>query len=132
MFVNHNLYQVPLWFSVSMMMIIMNKFEAIVAVEDGNLPLYWGWFIQEADSSEFLRISRQMLNDSLLAVPEFFSNVKEFTNQTSTEDIISYYSRTEPDSVLHCTAMYNGIYPDYKDGAEDYAVRSEVQVVSLR
>ena len=117
-----------------MLMVITGCFQQVTEVEAvssyNTLPLYWAWFLQQDDSSIFLNMSHKLLNDSLLEVPEFFSDVKEFTNQTTTEEIIGYYSQSDPYSHgLHCTAMFNGFYPNYTDGAEEYAARPEVEVI---
>jgi len=121
------------WFVTTiMLMVITGRFQQVTEVEAvssyNTLPLYWAWFLQQDDSSIFLNMSHKLLNDSLLEVPEFFSDVKEFTNQTTTEEIIGYYSQSDPYSHgLHCTAMFNGFYPNYTDGAEEYAARPEVE-----
>lgn len=94
-----------------------------------DLPLYWGWFLETDYSSSFLSRSQKLLADTLQAVPEFFNNVKNFTNQEYISDILLYYTRENFDEVLHCTAMFNGVYPNYTVGAEEYA---EQQIVKVR
>ena len=96
--------------------------------EDIDLPLYWGWFIQEEDSSFFLSYSQKLLEQTLEEVDSFLTDVKGFTNQSSIQDILQYYTRDNSD-ILHCTAMYNGVYPNYTIGAEDYANKPAVKVV---
>lgn len=95
------------------------------------LPLYWGWFVQEDYSSTFLKRSQKILADSLQNVPEFLKDVQSFTNQRYITDILAFYKRENPDEVLHCTAMYNGEYPNYTEGAVEYANRPAVKVILL-
>jgi hypothetical protein len=40
-----------------------------------------------------------------------------------------HYTRENPNEVLHCTAMYNGVYPNYVPEAQEY---SEKQVVKVK
>ena len=95
-----------------------------------DLPLYWGWFIDEEDSTSFLLRSRKILADTLQVVPEFLKDAQNFTNHQFISDILSHYSREQPDEVLHCTTMYNGVSPDYSPGAQEYADKNEVKVLS--
>jgi len=118
--------------TIIMLATITERFQWVAGVEavtvNKELPLYWAWSLQQEDTSAFLNISKKMLTDSLQEVPAFFSDVKEFTQQATVEEITGYYARNDPDSdELHCTAMYNGLYPNYTDGAEDYAARLEVE-----
>jgi len=109
-------------------MVITKGFLWAPVMAHKDLPLYWAWFLQDSDSSTFINTSREMLTISLLEIPEFFSNIKQFTNETTADGIIDYYSRSDPYSnELHCTAMFNGFYPNYTDGAEDYAARLDVK-----
>ena len=93
-----------------------------------DLPLYWAWFLGHADTTEFLQISRDQLSDALTDIDKFREDVQIFTGQTSTEEILAHYTREDHDDVLHCTAMYNGLYPDYTPGAEEYADKAVVKV----
>lgn len=96
-----------------------------------DLPLYWGWFVVEEDSTSFLTRSRKILFDTLQDVPEFLQDAQNFTNHKFISDIVAHYSREQPDEVLHCTAMYNGVSPDYTPGAQEYADKNEVKVLYI-
>ena len=104
-----------------------------VVATSGNakteLPLYFGWFVETDYSSSFLNRSRKLFADTLQDIPDFLKDVQNFTQQTYITDILLQYTRENPDEVLHCTAMYNGVYPNYVPGAEEY---SEKQVVKVK
>ncbi|XP_046463777.1 2',3'-cyclic-nucleotide 3'-phosphodiesterase-like isoform X2 [Daphnia pulex] len=93
---------------------------------DSELPLYYGWFVETEYSSSFLNRSRKMLADTLQEIPDFLKDVQNFTQKTYITDILLHYTRENADEVLHCTAMYNGVSPNYVPGAQEY---SEKQVV---
>ena len=96
---------------------------------DAELPLYYGWFVETEYSSSFLNIGHKMLADTLQEIPDFLKDVQNFTQQTYITDILLHYKRENADEVLHCTAMYNGVYPNYVPGAQQY---SEKQVVKVK
>ena len=98
------------------------------ATTASNLPLYWGFFLKDTDTKEYLDISFNLLSETMKQVPDFYGDLQNFTGQTSIEDVLNYYTRTVPDDVLHCTCMYNGVYPDYSPGAEEYANKAAVKV----
>lgn len=95
---------------------------------EDTLPLYWGWFIEKDFSDGFLARSRKVLADALEVVPEFLEDVKNFTGTKHISDILLHYTRENPEEVLHCTAMYNGLYPNYTAGAIEYADRQAIKV----
>lgn len=97
-----------------------------------ELPLYYGWFVDEDDSTSFLSRSFKTLSDTLEAVPEFMDDVRRFTGHVYISDIVAHYTRENANEVLHCTAAYNGISPDYTPGAEEYSKKKEVQVPPLK
>jgi hypothetical protein len=96
---------------------------------DTELPLYYGWFVETEYSSSFLNRSRKMLADTLQEIPDFLKDVQNFTQKTYITDILLHYTRENADEVLHCTAMYNGVSPNYVPGAQEY---SEKQVVKVK
>lgn len=93
---------------------------------DSQLPLYYGWFVKPEYSSSFLSKSHKLLADTLQEIPNFLKDVQNFTQKVYISDILLHYTRENPEEVLHCTAMYNGVYPNYSPGAEEY---SEKQLV---
>lgn len=95
---------------------------------DSQLPIYWGWFVETGYSSSFLSRSHKLLADTLQEIPDFLKDVQNFTHKVYVSDILLHYARENPDEVLHCTAMYNGIYPNYSPGAEEYSERQVVKV----
>lgn len=95
---------------------------------DEDLPLYWGWFVEEDYSSTYLNLSRKLLADTLQEVPDFLEDVQSFTQKKYISDILLYYTRENPTEVLHCTAMFNGVYPNYTPGAQEYAQKEVVKV----
>ena len=94
-----------------------------------ELPLYFGWFVETDYSSSLLKRSRKLLADTLQEIPDFLKDVQNFTQQTYVTDILLHYTRENPNEVLHCTAMYNGVYPNYVPEAQEY---SEKQVVKVK
>lgn len=97
--------------------------------EADSLPLYWGWFVETEYSSSFLSRSNKLLADTLQKVPDFLKDVQNFTKQEFISDILLHYTRQNAEEVLHCTAMYNGVDPDYMPGAEEYANKQIVKVI---
>lgn len=106
-------------------LLLVTLWRIIFAASD--LPLYWAWFLNDEDSSQYVSTARQLLADSLAEVPEFLQDVTRFTGLSSIDDICNYYSREGLDR-LHCTTMYNGVYPNYTQGAQEYADRKSVRV----
>ena len=98
------------------------------AEDKTELPLYYGWFVEKDFSSSFIRRSLKTLSDSLEAEPDFMADVRQFTGKLYISDILTHYARPTPEEVLHCTAAYNGVYPNYTPGAEEYANSPEVEV----
>ena len=80
-------------------------------------------FRNQPDAMEFLDISRTRLAEALADVDDFLADVRGFTGQPDVDAIVGHYTRDDPDDVLHCTAMYNGLAPDYAPGAFEYADR---------
>ncbi len=99
--------------------------------DSNELPLYWGWFVETDYSSSFLNRSHKLLADTLQEVPEFLKDVQNFTQKFYISDILLHYTREKPEEVLHCTAMFNGVYPNYTAGAQEYADRQVVKVEFL-
>ena len=103
----------------------------VISDSSKELPLYWAWFVQEDYSSTFLKRSQKILADSLQSVPDFLKDVQGFTQLRFISDILAFYKRENPDEVLHCTTMYNGEYPNYIEGAIEYAYKPEVKVLKV-
>ena len=68
----------------------------------------------------------------ILKVPDFLKDVQQFTKQVFISDILLHYTREKPEEVLHCTAMYNGLYPNYSPGTVDYSSSQVVQVADFK
>ena len=121
------------WCSVFIMVIQFNDStsEIMQSTDDSgsDLPLYWGWFVEAEYSSSFLTRSHKILADTLQQVPDFLKDVQNFTQQELISDILLHYQRENPEEVLHCTAMYDGVSPDYTPGAEEY---SNSQIVKVK
>ena len=104
----------------------------LVVETSGNdyteLPLYFGWFVETEYSSSFLNRSKKLLADTLQEIPDFLEDVQNFTQQRYITDILLHYTRENSDEVLHCTAMYNGVYPNYVPGAQEYSEKQAVKV----
>ncbi|XP_057366195.1 2',3'-cyclic-nucleotide 3'-phosphodiesterase-like isoform X2 [Daphnia carinata] len=95
--------------------------------DEAELPLYWGWFVKPEYSSSFLSRSRKLLADTLQDIPDFLKDVQNFTQKVYISDILLHYTREKPEEVLHCTAMFNGVYPNYSPGAEEYSEKQQVK-----
>ncbi len=100
------------------------------SVKTTDLPEYFAWFVKEDFSTSFISRSFKTLSDSLEAVPEFMADVRNSTGLVYISDILTHYTRENADEVLHCTAAYNGVYPDYTPGAEEYSNKSDVKVLA--
>lgn len=102
---------------------------ASMSSTETNLPLYWAWFVYEEDSTDIMAYSHKILAETLQNVPDFLSDVQNFTGHQNITDILNHYTRENADEVLHCTAQYNGVYPNYTDGALEYANKTIVKVI---
>ena len=107
----------------------MDSLSTFAKADKDVLPLYFAWFVEEPDSTSFLTRSFKTLADCLQAVPEFLYDAQKITGHLYISDILAHYTRDNADEVLHCTAAYNGVYPNYTDGAEEYANKPEVKVI---
>lgn len=127
-FDSHNLMQkLVSSFSVLLTLISMESLLICTQAED-VLPVYYAWFVEESDSLGFQTRSFKTLADCLQAVPEFLKDAQTFTGRVYVSDILAHYTRENSDEVLHCTAAYNGVYPNYTEGAVEYSKKPEVQV----
>lgn len=72
------------------------------------LPLYFGWFINEADSDSILKISNEWLKHCL-QVQDFFTDFSGECGLSSREEILKYFNRSsfvDGGATLHATAMF--------------------------
>ncbi|XP_045611248.2 2',3'-cyclic-nucleotide 3'-phosphodiesterase isoform X1 [Procambarus clarkii] len=70
------------------------------------LPLYYWWFLNEADCRKVSLIAREWL-EKALQVPSFFQDFSETTKLLTLKDMLGYYSRNAKKgtyNVLHTTA----------------------------
>lgn len=84
------------------------------------IPNYFGWFLNEVDSMELLRIGQKYLSKC--------SRIPQFRKAYQHMDVLQYYSNYSlgnGSNILHCTACYCD-HGDL-DAAEDYACRDCVR-----
>ncbi|KAK7076085.1 hypothetical protein SK128_006482 [Halocaridina rubra] len=67
-------------------------------------PIYYGWFLNEADSITITKMARQWLERALLEVEDFFKDFSNFAQQNSVEGILAYHTRDR--NILHLTAKF--------------------------
>ncbi|XP_069698373.1 2',3'-cyclic-nucleotide 3'-phosphodiesterase-like [Periplaneta americana] len=89
------------------------------------IPLYFGWFLNEADSRMLKLVGLAHLEECL-KVPEFAEDLKNLTHSSDVKDIYKYYAMPESckGGMLHCTSKYCsfGEVP----GSFEYATSKEV------
>ncbi|XP_042869364.1 2',3'-cyclic-nucleotide 3'-phosphodiesterase-like isoform X2 [Penaeus japonicus] len=72
------------------------------------LPLYFGWFLNEADSHSILKISREWLKHCL-QVKDFFKVFSAECGLSSREELLTYFNRSsfvDGGGTLHATAKF--------------------------
>ncbi|KAJ9577232.1 hypothetical protein L9F63_006206 [Diploptera punctata] len=71
------------------------------------IPLYFGWFLNEADSRMLKLVSLAHLEECL-KIPEFEQDFKNFTHTSDMKDMLEYYLMPESckEGMLHCTSKF--------------------------
>nr|CAD7455020.1 unnamed protein product [Timema tahoe] len=89
------------------------------------IPLYFGWYLNEADSHILSLVGMAHLEECL-QVPAFLEDFKDFSKLTDISKLLRYYSlpKSCPGGMLHCTAKFclGGKVP----GSSEYASKEEV------
>ncbi|CAG0881872.1 unnamed protein product [Darwinula stevensoni] len=86
-------------------------------------PLYYGWFLNEADTWLLKRVGDAWL-ERCLEVSDFLEDFMGWSGLECPEDMMKYYQRMEPE-LLHCTAMFSG--RGKVPGSREYERKSEVE-----
>nr|CAD7257736.1 unnamed protein product [Timema shepardi] len=89
------------------------------------VPLYFGWYLNEADSHILSLVGLAHLEECL-QVPAFLEDFKDFSKLTDISKLLRYYTlpKSCPGGMLHCTAKFclGGKVP----GSLEYASKEEV------
>ncbi|XP_063236240.1 2',3'-cyclic-nucleotide 3'-phosphodiesterase-like [Bacillus rossius redtenbacheri] len=98
---------------------------ARVEMWDAVVPLYFGWFLNAADSRVLGLVGRAHLEECF-RVPQFADDFQSFSRLSEVQDMLQYYALppTCPKGMLHCTSKFclGGKVP----GSVDYARKEEV------
>lgn len=94
---------------------------------EAALPIYYWWFLNEADSAQIIAQAQAWLKKAL-QVQDFFQDFSKFSKLSSIKEMLRYYKRNEERSdykVLHATASV--VRRGKAKNAKEYIARQAVK-----